>query len=157
LGYCKPFTPQNYMKNHVSEKVMASAEPSIALGELRQHVVLALIGNSLFSEAEHLRAHHFVHECEDLARLTRWGANVLTEIAHRQAEAAHKLRYLATSATLRRFRSSRFLGHRSRPRRPKPTWVPGVFFPDRSDRWAATRFRPADALPFASLLSRQSR
>lgn len=135
-----------------------------SLGELRQFVLLPLIGNPLFSEAEQLRANHFVHESEDIARLTRWGTNVLAEIARRQVEAARQRRYFATRATLRRLRSSSFRGHCSRPRRPTPSWVPGAFFPDRADRWAGTfdrlaaaRFQPADALTFADLLSFQSR
>ncbi|RZJ56677.1 MAG: hypothetical protein EOO55_04770, partial [Hymenobacter sp.] len=71
------------------------------LGELRQHVLLPLIGNPLFSEAEQLRANHFVHESDDITRLTRWGGNVLAEIARRQAEAARQHRHSATCTTLR--------------------------------------------------------
>lgn len=134
------------------------------LGELRWHVLLPLIGNPLFSEAEQLRANHFVHESDDIARLTRWGANVLAEIARRQAEAARQRRDLATSATLRQLHSASFRGHCSRPRRPAPNWVPGAFFPDRADRRAGTfdrlaaaRFQPAYSLTLAHLLSRQSR
>lgn len=149
------------MANHVSRTSTLICVPPISIGELRQHVLTPLIGNSLFSEAEQLRANHFVHECEDIARLTRWGTNVLAEIARRQAEAARQRRYFATRATLRQLRSSSFRGHCSRPRRPTPSWVPGAFFPDRADRWAGTfdrlaaaRFQPADSLPFASLLAR---
>ena len=138
--------------------------PLTSLGELRQHVLLPLIGNLLFSEAEQRRANHFVHETDDIARLTRWGANVLAEIARRQAEAAHQRRNLATRDTLYQLRSTCFRGHRSRLCQPTPTWVPGAFFPDRADRWAGTfdrlaaaRFQPADALTFADLLSFQSR
>lgn len=138
--------------------------PPTFIGELRQHVLLPLIGNPLFSEAEQLRANHFAYECEDIARLTRWGASVLAEIARRQAEAARQHRDFATSATLCRLRSSSFRGYRGRPRRPKQTWVPGALFPDRADRRAGTfdrlaaaRFQLADALTFADLLSRQAR
>jgi hypothetical protein len=152
------------MANHVTGTSTLTSVPPIPLGELRQHVLLPLIGNPLFSEAEQLRANHFVHECDDSARLTRWGVNVLAEIACRQAEAARQRRNLVTGATLRRVHSASFRSHRSRPRQPTPSWVPGAFFPDRADRWAGTfdrlaaaRFQPADALPFASLLSRQSR
>lgn len=152
------------MVNHVNGPSALLSVPPTCLGELRQYVLAPLLDNSLFSEAELLRANHFVHECEDIARLIRWGANVLAEIARRQAEAARQRRYLATGATLRRFRSPSFRGHFSRPRRPKPSWVPGAFFPDRADRWAgafdrlvAARFQLADALPFASFLSRPSR
>ncbi|MGI4742720.1 MAG: hypothetical protein ACRYG7_46780 [Janthinobacterium lividum] len=152
------------MANHVSGTSTLQHVPPTSLGELRQHVLLPLIGNSLFSEAELLRANHFVHESDDIARLTRWGVNVLAEIARRQAEAARQRRHLATTATVRRLRSPNFRGHHSRPRRPRLTWVPGAFFPDRADRWAGTfdrlaaaRFQPADARPFASLLSRPSR
>ncbi|OGX92198.1 hypothetical protein BEN49_16805 [Hymenobacter coccineus] len=131
------------------------------LGALRQQVLLPLIGNPFFRAAEQLRANHFVHESDAIARLTRWGAKVLAEIVRRQAEAAHQCRDLAT---LRQLRSTRFRGHRSRRRRPALRWVPGAFFPDRADRWAGTfdrraaaQFQPPDALTFASLLSRQSR
>jgi hypothetical protein len=137
--------------------------PPPSLGELRQYVLLPLIGNSLFSEAEQLRANHFVHESDDIARLTRWGANVLAEIARREAEAARQRRDLTTRATLRQLRSASFRGHRSCPRRPTPTWLPGAFLPDRADRLAVTfdrlaaaRFQPAESLTFIALLSRQS-
>ncbi|MDJ0368070.1 hypothetical protein QMK33_23260 [Hymenobacter sp. H14-R3] len=135
-----------------------------SLGELRQHVLSPLIGNPLFSAAEQLRAHHFVHESEDIARLTRWGANVLAEIAHRQAEAARQRRDLATDATLRQLCSDSFRSYRTRLCRPTPNWVLGTCFPDRSDRRAGTfdrraaaRFQPADALTFAELLSQPVR
>jgi len=149
------------MKNHVNGQVMASAEPPTSLGELRQHVLLPLIGNPLFSEAEQLRANHFVHESEDIARLTRWGANVLAEITRRQAEAACQRRHHTLCATLRRLRSTGFRGHRPRKRKPRPTWVPGAFFPDCADRWAGTfdrlaaaRFQPTHTIPYAQLLRR---
>jgi hypothetical protein len=134
------------------------------LGELRQHVLTALIGHPPFSNAEQLRANHFVHECEDIARLTRWGTNVLAEIARRQAEAARQRRYFSTRTTLRQLRSRSFRGHRSRPRRPTLSWAPGSFFPDQADRRAGTFdrlvvacFQPSDSLTFASLLNRKSR
>lgn len=149
------------MANHVSGTSTLISVPPISLGELRQHVLLPLIGNSLFSEAEQLRANHFVHESDDIARLIRWGMNVLAEIARRQAEAARQRRHLAMGDTVRRSRATSFRGHRCRPRRPRPSWVPGAFFPDRADRWvgtldrlAAARFQPADSLTFASLLAR---
>jgi len=125
---------------------------------------LPLIGNSLFSAAEQLRANHFVYESDDIARLTRWGASVLAEIARRQAEAARQRRYLATGATLRQWRSGSFRGHHACLSRPASTWVPGAFFPDRSDRQAGTfdrragaRFQTADTLSFADLLSQPAR
>jgi hypothetical protein len=134
-----------------------------SLGELRQHVLLPLIGNPLFSEAEQLRANHFVDESDDIARLTRWGANVLAEIARRQAEAARQRRDLATGAMLRQLGSTSFRSHRSRLRQAAPSWVPGTLFPDRSDRRAGTfdrlavaSFQTADALTFAELLSQQA-
>ena len=149
------------MANHVSGTSALFGVLPLSLGELRQHVLLPLIGNPLFSEAEQLRANHFVHESDDIARLIRWGTNVLAEIARRQAEAACQRRHLTIGTTLCRLRSSGFRGHRSRPRRPRPSWVPGAFFPDRADRWvgpldrlAAARFQPADSLTFASLLAR---
>jgi len=152
------------METHVSGKSMLLGIPPTSLGELRQHVLLPLIGNPLFSEAEQLRANHFVHESEDIARLTRWGANVLAEIARREAEATRQHRDLATRATLRQLHSASFRGYRYRPCRPAPSWIPEDFFPDRSDRWtgtfdrlAAANFQPADTLTFADLLNRQSR
>jgi hypothetical protein len=142
---------------------MPISVPPLSLGELRQLVLLPLIGNSLFSEAEQLRANHFVHESEDIARLTRWGANVLAEIARRKAEAARQRRDLATGATLRQLGSTSFRSHRSRLRQAAPSWVPSTFFPDRSDRRAGTfdrlaaaSFQTADALTFADLLSQQA-
>jgi hypothetical protein len=150
------------MANHVSGKSTLRDVPPTSLDELRQHVLLPLIGHPLFSEAEQLRANHFVHESDDIARLTRWGTNVLAEIARRQAEAARQRRDLATGATLRQLGSTSFRGHRSR--RPAPAWVPGAFFPDRTDRKAGrfdrratAHFQSADSLTFVSLLSRQAR
>jgi hypothetical protein len=135
-----------------------------ALGELRQYVLLPLLGHPLFSDAELLRANHFVHECADIPRLIRWGANVLAEIARRQTEAARQHCYLVTGITLRQLRSSNFRGPRARPPQSTPSWVPGAYFPDRADRGAATfdrqaaaRFQPADALTFVDLLNRQAR
>lgn len=143
---------------------MLMSVPPPSLGELRRHVLLPLIGNPLFSEAEQLRANHFVHESDDIARLTRWGANLLAEIARRQAKAARQRRDLATDTTLRQLRSGGFRSHRSRLCQPAPTWVTGAFFPDRSDRRAGTSdclavasFQPANALPFADLLSPPAR
>jgi hypothetical protein len=152
------------MANHVTGTSTLLSVPPTSLGELRQHVLLPLIGNSLFSEAEQLRANYFVHKSDDIVRLTRWGVNVLAEIARRQAEAARQRRDLATGDKLRQLRSTSFRGPRSRPRRPAPTWVPGAFFTDRADRQAGTfdrraaaRFQPADSLMFVSLLSRYAR
>jgi hypothetical protein len=149
------------MANHVTGTSTLIAEPPTSLGELRQHVLLPLIGNSLFSEAERLRATHFVHESDDIARLTRWGANVLAEIARRQAEAARQRRDLATRTALGKLRPNNFRCQCARRPRPSPTWIPGAFFPDLADRWAGTfdrlatsRFQPADSLTFANLLGR---
>jgi hypothetical protein len=136
------------------------------LGELRQHILLPLIGNPLFSDAEQLRANHFVLESDDIARLTRWGVNVIAEIARRQAEAARQRRILAMGNALRQLNPANFRCHYLRPRLPMPSWVPGAFFPsldqaDRRagtfDRLAASRFQPSDSLTFASLLSRLRR
>ena len=147
------------MKNHVNGQVMAIAEPPVSLGELRQHVLRPLIGNSLFSAAEQLRANHFVHESDDIARLIRWGANVLAEIACRQSEAARRRRHCATSTMLGQLRAGSFRGHRPRSPRLAPAWEPGTFLPDRNDRRAGTfdrsaaaRFQPVDSLAFATLL-----
>lgn len=138
---------------------MAVAEPSISLGELRQRVLLPLIGNSLFSAVEQLRANHFVYESDDIARLIRWGANVLAEITRRQVEAARQRYHLATSTVLGQLRFNSFRCHRTRSHRPAPTWEPGTIFPDRNDRRAGTfdrsaaaRFQPADSLTFTALL-----
>ncbi|NML67998.1 hypothetical protein HHL22_22590 [Hymenobacter sp. RP-2-7] len=143
---------------------MLTSVLSSSLGELRQHVLLPLIGNPLFSEAEQLRANHFVHESEDIARLTRWSASVLAEIARRQAEAARQRRDLATGTTLRQLGSISFRSHRSRLRQAAPSWVPGACFPDRADRRAGTfdrlaaaRFQSADTLKLVTLLSRHTR
>jgi hypothetical protein len=152
------------MANHVNgTSALISVLPT-CLGELRQHVLAPLIGNSLFSEAEQLRANHFVHESDDIARLTRWGAKVLAEIVRRQAVTARQRCDLATAALLRQLGSTSFRGHRARPPRLASIWAPGAFFPDWADRWAdtfdrlaAARFQPADALTFTSLLSHQSR
>lgn len=149
------------MANHVAGTSMLISVPPLSFGELRQHVLLPLIGNSLFSEAEHLRANHFVHECEDIVRLTHWVANVLAEITRREAEAARQRYDLTTRATLRQLRSASFRGHRSRPRCTIPARVPGTLIPDGADRRAGTfdrlaaaRFQPADSLTVAHLLSR---
>ena len=130
------------------------------LGELRQHVLSPLVGNPLFSEAEQLRANHFVHECEDVARLTRWHASILAEIARRQATATHQRRQQAQQATLRQSRPHCFRGHRPRPRAAAPAWVPGSPLPDRTDRnadtfdrRAAARFQPVQSLTLTHLLT----
>jgi len=102
---------------------MAIAEPPTSLGELRQRVLSPLIGNFLFSAAEQLRANHFVHESDDIARLTRWGANVRAEIARRQSEAARQRRHCATSTVLGRLRAGSFRCHRPRSPRLAPAWV----------------------------------
>lgn len=144
---------------------MASAIPPTALGELRQHVLAPLLGHPHFSEAEQLRANHFAHECEDITRLIRWGESVQAEITRREAaaraEAAYLCRQYALCYTLGHLRLVSFRSHLCRP---APTWIPGAFFLDRSDRRAGTfdrlavaRFQPADSLLFADLLSRQSR
>ena len=138
---------------------MLLSVPPTSLGELRQHVLLPLIGNSLFSEAEQLRANHFVHESENIARLIRWGASVLAEIARREAEAAHQRRGHATRASLYLLRATPFRAHCPHLPRPSPSWVVGASLPDRAgpfDRWAA-RFQVADARTYVSLLSRQAR
>ncbi len=148
------------MANHVSRtSTLLGVPPS--LGELRQHVLTPLIGNSLFNEAEQLRANHFVHESEDIACLTRWGANVLTEITRRKAAAARQRCHHAMRATLRRLRPGNFRGHYPRKRKATRCWAPGTFFPERTDRRAGTfdrlaaaRFQPALTLTYAQLLRR---
>jgi hypothetical protein len=136
------------------------------LGELRQHVLMPLIGHPLFSNAEQLRANHFAHECEDIARLIRWGESVQAEIARREAASKVKTaclrRQFALSNTLRQMYPASFRCHF--PRQSAPTQLtnfPSLGQADRRagtfDRWAAVRFQPADSLTFASLLSQQSR
>jgi hypothetical protein len=143
---------------------MAIAEPPTSLGELRQRVLLPLIGNSLFSAAEQLRANHFVHESEDITRLIRWGASVLAEITRRQVEAARQRYHFATSTVLSQLHAGSFRCHRTRSPRLAPTWEPGTIFPDRNDcragtfdRSAAARFQPADSLTFTALLRARRR
>ena len=152
------------MANHVTGTNTLLGVSPISLGALRQHVLLPLIGNPLFSNAEQLRANHFVHESDDIARLTRWGANILTEIARRQAEVARQRRDRATRAALRQLHSTSFRNPRSRPCQPTSRWAPGAFFPDGADRQASTfdciaavRFQPVDSLTFTFLFSRLSR
>ncbi|WP_223654415.1 hypothetical protein [Hymenobacter psoromatis] len=152
------------MANHViGTSTLHSVLPS-CLGELRQHVLAILLGNPLFSEAEHLRANHFVHECEDVPRLTRWHANVLAEIARRLAAAAHQRSQDALRTTLCHMRSASFRGYRPRQPQPAPAWVPGAPLPDHADRRAGTfdrraaaRFQPADSLTLAHLLPNPAR
>jgi hypothetical protein len=136
------------------------------LGELRQHVLTALIGHPLFSDAEQLRANHFAHECEDVVRLNRWGESVQMEIARREAAARAEAAYLrcqcALRNTLRQMHLASFRRHH--PRRPASARL--VSFPslDRADRRAGTfdraaaaRFQPTDSLTLSSLLNRQPR
>ncbi len=134
------------------------------LGELRQHALQALVGHPLFTEAEQLRANHFAHECEDIARLLRWATSVGAEIARREADAAHQRSYRATHTVLRHLRATYFRGHCLHSPRPLPSWVPGAPLSDQADRRAGTfdriasaRFQPADSQTFASLLSQQAR
>jgi hypothetical protein len=137
------------------------------LGEFRQYVLVPLIGHPLFSEAEQLRANHFVHECEDVARLIRWRKSVQAEIVRRevaaQAEAAYLRRQCALRNTLRQMHPASFRRHCPR-RRPAPIQL--VSFPsldqaDRRagtfDRVAAARFQPANSLTFAFLLNRPAK
>ena len=130
--------------------------PPTALGELRQHVLIALISNPLFSEAEQLQGNHFVHECEDGARLLRWAESLQAEIARRQAaagvEAACVRRPYALRATLRRLRPISFCGQWSRL--PAPSRLANFSSTGEADCRAAAHFQPANSLPFAALLRR---
>lgn len=146
------------MKTHVS------GQPT--LGELRQHVLAALLGNPLFGEAEQVRANHFVHKCEDVACLLRWGASVQTEIARREAAAQIAAVYLrrqqALRDTLRQLCPPSFRRHALRC--PTPAWLASCPAPDQTDhragafdRRAAARFQPADSLTRAHLLNHQAR
>ena len=152
------------METHVSGKSMLLdiPPPPTSLGELRQHVLLPLIGHPLFSDAEQLRANHFAYECEEVARLIRWGESVQAEIVRREvaarAEAAYLRRQCALRTTLRQIPSTSFRRHFSR--RPAPvqlTSFPSFDLADRRagtfDRLAAARFQPSDSLTFAGLLS----
>lgn len=143
---------------------MASAKPSVTLGELRQHALMPLIGHPLFSAAEQLRANHFAHECEDVARLTCWAISVRAEIARREADATRQRCYRATHEVLRHLGAVPFRGSRIHSPRPHPIWVIGAPLPDQADRrvgtfdrLAAARFQPSDSLTFAFLLNRQAR
>ena len=152
------------MANHVSGTSALISVPPTCLGELRQHVLLPLIGHPLFREAEQLRANHFVHESDDIARLTRWGTNVLAEIARREADAARQRCHRTMHEVLRHLRTTALRGHCSPPPRPLPSWVPGAPLPNQAnrragtfDRLAAARFLPTDSLTLVNLLCRQSR
>jgi hypothetical protein len=144
---------------------MAIAKPPVILGELRQHVLTPLIGHLLFSDAGQLRANHFAHECEDVARLIHWGESVQAEIvrceAAARAEAACLCRQCALRTTLRQIPSTSFRRHC--PRRLAPvqlTSFPSFDLAERRagtfDRLAAARFQPTDSLTFSSLLNRRS-
>lgn len=148
------------MANHVTGTSTLTSVLPTCLGELRQHVLTPLLGNPLFSEAEQLRANHFVHETEDTARLTRWHANVLAEVTRREAVAAHQRGLATLQATLRRLCLGSFRGYRPRKLQPAPTWVPGAPLPDRADRPAGTfdrraaaHFAPHYSLTLANLLT----
>jgi hypothetical protein len=145
-------------------KMHVTGQP--VLGELRQHVLVALIGHPLFSDAEQLWANHFAHECEDVNRLICWGRSVQAEIARREAtaraEAACLRRQFTLRNTLRQVHPASFRRHCFR--RPTPAWLasfPSLDQADRRastfDRLAASRFQPLDSLTFASLLSRLRR
>ena len=123
------------MANHVAGTSTPNSVLSPNLGELRQHVLAALFGNPLFTATEQLRANHFVHECEDVARLTRWHTNVLTEIARRQAVAARAHGQQATHPP----------SNRRRERPCTPAWVPSAPLPSCAARRAVC-CRPARSL-----------
>jgi hypothetical protein len=160
-GAGKPYHqlhPQNYMETHVTRQPV--------LGELRQHVLMPLVGHPLFSDAEQLRANHFAYECEDVVRLIRWDESVQAEIARREdatrAEAAYLHRQCVLRNTLWQMPPASFRCHC--PRRPALTQLasfPSLDQADRRagtfDRLAASRFKPADSLTFASLLSQLRR
>ena len=135
------------------------------LGELRQRVLTVLIGHPLFSDAEQLRANHFVHECEDVNRLICWGESVQAEIARREvaarAEAAYLRRHCALRNTLRQMHPTSFRRHHlRRPASARLAIFPSLDQDDRRagtfDRVAAARFQTTDSLTFSSLLNRQS-
>jgi len=154
---------QNYMANHVCGTSTLLSVPPTCLGELRQRVLTPLIGHSLFSEAEQLRANYFAHECEDVARLIRWSESVQAEIVRREVasrtEAAYLHQQCALRNTLRQLYPVSFRRHC--PRRPQLTCFPWLDRADRRagtfDRRAAANFQPANTLTLAYLLSRQSR
>lgn len=131
------------------------------LGKLRRYILAPLLGNPLFSKAEQLRANRLVYESEDIARLTRWHASVLAEIARREAAAAHQRGQATLRATLRRLCLTAFRGHRLRKPQPAPSWAPGAPLPNRADRHSATldrcaaaRFAPWQSLTLSDLLAR---
>jgi hypothetical protein len=165
IGFLQTLS-QNYMIDHVSRTGTLFSVSSPTLGELRQHVLMPLVGNPLFSEAEHLRANQFAYECEDVARLIRCGESVQAEIANREAtarvEAAYLRRQYALSSTLGQMHPARFRRHGSC--RPTSARLASFPSPDQADRRAGTfdrvlasRFQREDSLTFTDLLSRQSR
>lgn len=151
------------MANHVTGISTPPCVPLPCLGELRQQVLAALVGNPLFTAAEQLRANHFAHECEDAARLIRWQVSVQAEITRREQAAARRRGQQALRATLSQLQPSEgdYRHHHPRKRRPAPAWVPGAPLPDQADRRAGTfdrrtaaHFQPADSLTLAHLLAR---
>ncbi|RZJ93143.1 MAG: hypothetical protein EOO60_05710 [Hymenobacter sp.] len=150
------------MKHHVPDQATVAAVAwSIPLGELRQYVLAVLASNPLFSEAEQLRANHFVHESEDMARLTRWHTNILAEGARREADAARHRGQATLHATLRQLRPFGFRGYRPRKLQPTPTWAPGAPLTNYADHYAgtfdhrvATRFVPEQSLTLTNQLTR---
>jgi len=66
------------MESHVS-----GGTTPLSIGELRQAILIVLIGNRLFTEEEQLLANHLTYECEDVKRLVQWLRNVRLEDAKR--------------------------------------------------------------------------
>jgi len=140
------------METHVTEQPVS--------GDLRQHILAALLSHCLFSETEQVWPVHFVQECEDIARLMRWGARVQVEPVWREAEAARQRRDHATHDKLYHLRATPFRSRCPRLPQPLPNRVVGAL---RADRRAntfnrlAARFQPANELTCISLLNRQAR
>lgn len=80
------------MESHVT-----GGTAPLSLGELRQYILAALIGNPLFTKEEQLRANHFTHECECPQRLVLWLHNVQRE-SERRHLAAQALVFQARQA-----------------------------------------------------------
>ncbi len=147
------------MANHVSGTSTPTRVPPPCLDELRQPVLALLFGNPLITETGQLRANHCVHACEEVARLTRWPANGLAEIARRPAAAARPRGRRALRTTRCSLRPGCWWGLRPRPF--VSAWAPSAPLPDRPaspvDRLAAACFQPADAVTRPHRLCHSSR
>jgi hypothetical protein len=65
------------------QATVAAVTPALHLSTYRRNI-LAVLNNSLFTDAERLLANHNVHECEDAQRLATWLRNVRREADRRE-------------------------------------------------------------------------